>query len=503
SHHFLSSRDFVKTHSVGILPTASPLLPQMITLTIAGSPVMFRDLPEVLAWARTEFDFYSRFDGSGVEFLPTLSYCRTCLEQIVGILEAADLKADNAELLQNIVGYLSSIKVTSTSTAGKYVTDLANRSQEEGVLTLALLSGDSLIVYVRSRGNATMFAVNAAINARLFTEGLRSETIASHQAALAETLQAHQRELANAQEVNNSLQDTLGGFEKRSASCLLDFEKESDNTWKTVEQQFTSQRDSKFTLFDQSCKDREMQLLARDDQGKTKLEAIVADSNKRVQDFEHALKERLKLEAPVNYWTERARDHLLWAKVSGGLFVFLLLLLIGFIPTVAHNIFDDANANAAATKAAQTSSGTAVQASPATPATPVAAVPATTAPVPASGPGPTVLVSQPPATSFTATLAEHIPILSKAGMLILSSALAIWGIRIVARIFMSNLHLRTECNERVTMILTYLALYKDNAAQDADRTLILQSIFRPCTTGIVTDDAAPPIGIYDMGKAKS
>ena len=42
------------------------------------------------------------------------------------------------------------------------------------------------------------------------------------------------------------------------------------------------------------------------------------------------------------------------------------------------------------------------------------------------------------------------------------------------------------------MMQTYLALIKEGKLEDNHRNLILQALFRPASTGIVKDDAAPP-----------
>jgi hypothetical protein len=81
----------------------------------------------------------------------------------------------------------------------------------------------------------------------------------------------------------------------------------------------------------------------------------------------------------------------------------------------------------------------------------------------------------------------------KIGGLLISATLILWVIRILVRIFFSNLHLEADASERMTMVQTYLALIrKGKGPKDEDRQLILQTLFRPASTGIVKDDAVPP-----------
>jgi hypothetical protein len=67
-----------------------------------------------------------------------------------------------------------------------------------------------------------------------------------------------------------------------------------------------------------------------------------------------------------------------------------------------------------------------------------------------------------------------------------------WVTRILIRILVSQIHLHTDASERVVMVMTYLALLRDGKGpKDEDRQLVLQTLFRPATSGMV-DDAIPP-----------
>lgn len=84
------------------------------------------------------------------------------------------------------------------------------------------------------------------------------------------------------------------------------------------------------------------------------------------------------------------------------------------------------------------------------------------------------------------------------GFFIISMTLIIWFIRLLVKVFLSNLHLLSDAKERETMIMTYLALEREEKTlKDTDRDLILPSIFRVSTNGIIKEDSAPnsPINI--------
>lgn len=65
-----------------------------------------------------------------------------------------------------------------------------------------------------------------------------------------------------------------------------------------------------------------------------------------------------------------------------------------------------------------------------------------------------------------------------------------WIGRILTRLYLSEHHLRKDAEEREVMTTTYLALTKDQAADEKDRHIILAALFRNSSDGIVKDDGA-------------
>jgi hypothetical protein len=96
----------------------------------------------------------------------------------------------------------------------------------------------------------------------------------------------------------------------------------------------------------------------------------------------------------------------------------------------------------------------------------------------------------------------HLPWL--AGYSVLAITLAMWLLRVLVRLTLSNVHLATDGRIRATMMTTYLALLRRGQGElDAkDRRLILEVLFRPSVTGIVKDDAAPP-GLWEFLSRKA
>ncbi len=79
------------------------------------------------------------------------------------------------------------------------------------------------------------------------------------------------------------------------------------------------------------------------------------------------------------------------------------------------------------------------------------------------------------------------------GILAVLASFGVWAVRILVRIFLSNLHLSSDADERITMIKTYIAMLREGQGPaDGDRQLALQAMFRPSQIGLVKDEAAPP-----------
>lgn len=79
------------------------------------------------------------------------------------------------------------------------------------------------------------------------------------------------------------------------------------------------------------------------------------------------------------------------------------------------------------------------------------------------------------------------------GSFILLATLSFWFIRLLVRIFLSNLHLENDAAERVTMAKTYLALIRNDDLPKGDNiSTVLAALFRPTGDGIVKDEGVPP-----------
>lgn len=68
------------------------------------------------------------------------------------------------------------------------------------------------------------------------------------------------------------------------------------------------------------------------------------------------------------------------------------------------------------------------------------------------------------------------------------AGVSFWIGRLLTKLYLSEHHLRVDAEEREIMTTTYLALTKEQAADEKDRQIILTALFRNTPDGIVKDD---------------
>lgn len=224
-----------------------------------------------------------------------------------------------------------------------------------------------------------------------------------------------------------STYDRLNNKFNNSVESILDAERQRVGEHAKTLSEFSRKQDIlrrwKSRHFDRKMKDLEAEK-------KISFDEIAAVRN--------TYEEMMKLKAPVDYWTDKAKTHrtestryrqlLLdygWKVASGVLGGLLLLSIASFLFAQADK----------------------------------------------------------PATAYL--------LLVTIGVVI--TTMAFWAARIVVRLYMSEHHLAINADERATMAMTYLALIERGAVEEKDRALILAPLFRPSSDGIVKDDAAPDL----------
>ena len=204
---------------------------------------------------------------------------------------------------------------------------------------------------------------------------------------------------------------------------------------------------------------------------KRKLIDLETTFKEKLIDLETSFKERISLKSSVGYWTQKRDSHqnVMWimavttvaiAVLTG---VFFVMEAEG-LPSLNY-ILQSINADTK-TGQVQTTGTTTVQ-------------------VQTTG---TTTVQRPTADPEKISGGQL-------SIMIVISTIGIWLTRLSGKIFLSNLHLRTDADERVTMIQTYLALLENKGLNEGERELILQALFRSSSSGFIKDDG--PINILE------
>lgn len=169
-----------------------------------------------------------------------------------------------------------------------------------------------------------------------------------------------------------------------------------------------------------------------DDSG-IQLQSLIGDARKEIDEFKRFVKAEIALKAPVSYWEEKATGHKRLSERSGiaVVVVMIALSLWAYIGADAIKVMVGTSKD-----------------------------------------------------------------LNYSGIVIIGAmvTMALWLLRLIVRIFLSQQHLETDANERVAMVKTYIALQEAGLApKDADLTPILVALFRPTSDGIIKDEAMPPV----------
>lgn len=161
-------------------------------------------------------------------------------------------------------------------------------------------------------------------------------------------------------------------------------------------------------------------------------EELVGGHKQEMENLRKVFREETALRAPATYWDDKRKEHERLSKITGAISFGGIAAAAGGLGLLIHDLLRSAQPNTA-------------------------------------------------------------PEAWRVAMLVLIGLFAVWGVRLVVRMFLSHLHLATDAAERVVMARTYLSLLEgDRLASKEDRQLILQALFRPTSDGIVKDEGIPP-----------
>jgi len=158
------------------------------------------------------------------------------------------------------------------------------------------------------------------------------------------------------------------------------------------------------------------------------------DSTKKIKDFEELYREKLKLEAPAKYWSDRAKK--LRSEGNKWLIGLIVTILVG----ISLLIWSLSEISAGTLDKIFQNNGTAIKWS-------------------------VVFITL---ISFIA-----------------------FAIRIFSKLTFSSFHLVRDAEEREQLTYVYLALQKDKGVDQTERHLIMQSLFSRADSGLLKDDSGP------------
>ncbi len=78
------------------------------------------------------------------------------------------------------------------------------------------------------------------------------------------------------------------------------------------------------------------------------------------------------------------------------------------------------------------------------------------------------------------------------GTAFLITTLALWVLRLQNKVYLSERHLALDASERKAFVETYLAMNADQSIPEEHRAIMMHSVFRPTQDGIVKDDDGAP-----------
>lgn len=178
------------------------------------------------------------------------------------------------------------------------------------------------------------------------------------------------------------------------------------------------------------------QLENKTNEFKETIDTVTEDAKKRIDDFIKAYDEAMALRSPVDYWEVNKMQHFNDGKKYSSLLMKLSLLITPVILSIGYFLIG----------------------------------------------------------------VDAKPHFGKTSMFFLITALGVWFLRVLVRLYLSHKHLETESGERVVMVKTYLALMSSGSLPESEREIILQALFRPTSTGLIKDDGMPPSALELLTK---
>lgn len=176
---------------------------------------------------------------------------------------------------------------------------------------------------------------------------------------------------------------------------------------------------------------------------KSEVESYLNEKRSTFKDLEISYKEKLKLEAPIDYWDKLCNEYnekgKIWttvAIITSVVMIILLMIILYKVPSQLNVTLDSFSFQ-----------------------------------------------------SLRATL-----------ILALLVSIGVYLIRLFTKLALSAYHLSRDAKERYQLTYVYLSLINEGKISDQDRTIVLQALFSRADTGLLKGDSSPtlPDGIFNQ-----
>lgn len=169
---------------------------------------------------------------------------------------------------------------------------------------------------------------------------------------------------------------------------------------------------------------------------KSEVETYLKDKVNTFKDLEIAYKEKLKLEAPIDYWDKLYNEYNKKGKTWTGIAVFTSVIMMMLLMVILYNIPSQLDVNLESFNF----------------------------------------------QSLRATL-----------ILALLVSIGIYLIRLFVKLALSAYHLSRDAKERYQLTYVYLSLINEGKISEQDRTIVLQALFSRADTGLLKGDSSPTL----------
>lgn len=156
------------------------------------------------------------------------------------------------------------------------------------------------------------------------------------------------------------------------------------------------------------------------------------ERNKRCDDLEKLYDEKLKLQAPAQYWKDQETSYLISGRWWFAVSIILALVIVGGLVVLLAsipNMFSDES--------------------------------------------------------------HWLDIFKNSAIITIITSVAIYILRITVKMAMSSFHLARDAKERHNLSYFYLALIQDKAITDKERALVINALFSRSDTGLLKNDSGP------------